>query len=214
MALPFGMTLIIGILFLVVVVLIAVFVRLYNKEEEVGEDLPFVINFAKPGVGAYGYLKDKIKSPIGRREIITLVPKDISHKDIIDKKEIKPQSFIVEKGKDCSLPRGSFSPGKNIFILLPKHAMDFSEEFLNTEIGSIFAFYTEYLNADNVVKEAMLEGMRRMSSHIRDMGEGEVSIDALEKIKSLSKDAVEMLKETRRERTSFGSSIPPPANPF
>lgn len=192
---------------LVIMGLVVWLIIILNKEDDNKEERVFAINFADLDAGrAYGNIISIDKRPHGRH-LVTLEPRDIGLKTIKDKKKIPNEEFIVATNKISTLPKGRWSKDKNILVLLPQHARDFPEEFLETSIGKALAFYVEYLNSDNTVKDAMAGGIEIMKSHLQKIGEGEMSIELINQLQGLFKDVATMKDDVRKDKSA--SFIPP-----
>jgi hypothetical protein len=182
---------------------------LINKKDDLKEDKDFYLNLANLDSGsAYGNIKKLDYSTALQRWKFEGEPRDISLKDILSGKKIKTPDFIVKRVE--TMAKSKWSAGKNIHCLLPQNASEIPPELMNTFLGKSLAFAIEYANADDIIKKAMQEGLDRVSSHLIEMGEGEVSIQAMTKFKELYKDIDSMYKETRRDRTG-ASAYPSPS---
>ena len=203
MAIPLYITISLSLVSgLIVLSLIIWLIRLIYTIEEIEVDEYFAINLAnlKNG-GAYG--KVKSITTIGNRYKVTMEPRDFSLQTLKENKSIKLITFIVEKNKIITFPKGTLSQEKHIQIFLPRHASDFPEQISNTQFGKCLEFFTEISNATNTELEAMREGFIRQKAQLINMGMGEVSIKSINYLESILKDVVEMKKDVMKDKPTM-----------
>ena len=203
-----NITFIIFIFGLIIIFLFCVLVYIIGKEEKVREEKVFGFSFFPQyhGSRAYGSIIDQKLGDEGRISKI-LKPGDISISEILKREKPKNQRINVEKNKVLSLQKG-FSKGRFIELYLPPTADDFPEEIKNSPIGKMLMFYTELTNASNTQIEAMSEGITRQKEHLKEMGWGEASISRLNYMQELFDDALNSIKETKKDKGT--SSFSPP----
>jgi len=168
-----------------IVLSILYIVLLSKKYEEIDSNIH--INFASKY--AHGrFIGAEISSEKGKgdRELITMIPKDVSFRNLT---ELKPVMFAVGKNKKITLPMGTLSKERHIVFDLPDKSDDFPKEFLITPLGKFLAFYTEIQNTENVALESKEEGKKRMAIIINNLGDGEAS-------RTWIKSAVEFMEDT------------------
>lgn len=179
-----------GILLVCVEIIIALY--FYYKEEEYKSEKNHVINLANLQDGrAYGHSL-YVEKIAGDRHKIMLYPTDFDFHDKESLREIKPVEIIVDSGKMLSFPKGTWSKYKNILFLLPTHANHLPKEFLQTSFGKTLALYMETVNAEYSVQQALLEGIARQKEHIKNLGNGEATVERLRQIEGLLKDAIKI----------------------
>ena len=104
-----------------------------------------------------GSLINKTTGRNGRLHF-TMIPKDS-----IDQ---KPILIIAEPNKVIPYPKNGWSGEKNIIEILPNSAQD----YISNLISNI-----EQKNAESHIINAQREGINRQASHLKDIGEGELS---------------------------------------
>lgn len=185
---------------LVALVLLVLLLRIVFKEKEEEEDRVIALNFLTNHSNgrAIGIERELIPGA-GERKIAILEPRDLNPKRKKEE-EIKNEKVIIDKDKILYCPKGSWSKDRNINIYIPPSASDFPISLKKTELGQALMFYTEVKNAVNTEINAIKEGSKRKSEILERLGDGEISVEFLEKnqelVKDLFKNIVDMkLKE-------------------
>ncbi len=84
------------------------------------------------------------------KKLITMIPYySEKEKKKLKLQVIEPVSFVVERNKAISLPRGTLDKAFNFLVCLPPSSKDFPEDIKDTLYGKALMNLTEEINAEN-----------------------------------------------------------------
>lgn len=197
-----------------VVIGLAVYVYfLYTRQQLPLEEQPFHLNLANAREGGAFGREIKVSEGINGRKVVTIMPRDFpAHYYRKNKDMIAPKTFVVDRGKHVTFPKGVWSKTDTISLSLPATAEELSEQMKDTMLGKVLALYIEMQNVSNIEIEAMREGINRQNKHIHEMGYGEVSIENLKRVNALYDDMLRTIRDARKDKST--SSFSPPNTNF
>lgn len=175
----------------------------FAKEEIEVEDnfiLNFMSNFAVPKKG-YCIGIEKSCSKINNRYLIEYLPTDLNKKELSEG-IIEPVRVSVDKNHIVVLPKGHPSKNKNLKIILAPRAEDYDDDFKLTFFGKILMNMTEAINAVNVETATVREGSERKTKILLNEGDGEISLNHIEKTDELMKQFTKMLVDNTSKPSS------------
>jgi hypothetical protein len=196
------MIVILALMVIIILGLVVFLLTRYFKSTPIREEANFILSFFphKHNGRAFGRIETVDEGP-DKQKIITFQPQDLSLKEIMDDATIPNETIIVNNGKLISLSKGLFSKGRYIDLALPPKSEDFPKEIANTPFGKMLQFYVELDNAENTEVSSLRNGIESIELMVKEMAGGEVSKTHLMHFTGLFKDWLDMMKETKKDKT-------------
>ena len=174
---------------------------LYFRSEDEKHKAPLILNFmASYAKGRALGLEVKTEK-VNNRFVIEYQPRDVTDEELLQKTKLDNVVVVVDRNKVITLPQGTLSAYRDIKILLPPNAEDFSTELKQTLFGKVLMQLTEAIGAYNVDADVAREGSERKTKILKKLGDGEISEAHLEReeelIKQLIKNASSETKNTQ-----------------
>jgi hypothetical protein len=145
------------------------------------------------------------------RLLIEYQPRDISDELLLGKTDIDNIKCVVDNDKIISLPLGTLSQYRDIKILLAPNPENYPIELKQTLFGKHLMQITEELNTKNLEVQMVREGSDRKTKMVKNMGDGEVSSQQIERFDELSKEMVKIAStENKNMPTRPTSGFHPP----
>lgn len=185
---------------------------IFRDDEEKFEDnliINFMSNYTIPIKGHAVGLEIETKR-IGNRYLIEYLPRDINRKRLEINKNIDTVKVAVDKNKMLVLPEGTLSGYRNVKILLPPKPEDFTDNLKTTLFGQAMMKLTEEINGANVESIIIREGSNRKDKLLKELGDGEISEEYIQRQKEINKEIDKMKQDSRG---SSSSSSPSPFRP-
>lgn len=199
-----GILAILLILFGVIIVVGGIFFWLYFKTEKepLETNLPIVINlidkFSPYNLGIEKSIK-KVKD--GRMHAV-MIPKDYHFK----KGYMVPeeQHIIIGRGRRIILPRGEVSKKRDILLYLPKDQEELTNYFKqNPELAKVLEGKINYENMRDSMLIGFEEWRKNISNLMKEIGLGELSTEAINKMKAQFTQIMDQVIETRTKEKTY-----------
>lgn len=175
-----------------------------NKKESEDDILEgsMVINLMAP-LGdnrAFG-IEKSAKIGDGGRWLCKYFPTDVHPDNVAKAKIVK---VVVGKGKRHVIPVNDWSAEKSIVIYLPPTTQELPD-YLKKIFGDKMNFI-EVINAVETELKAVRIGSKRKSQIAENLGDGELSQEALQQASEINKDLKKFYGEDRKKTSSSSSS--------
>jgi len=174
--------------------------KFYDDKDK--EDFTQVINLNTKRIPVQrGELVKVENSPTGR-QILHIMKRDYSNKEISD--GVKPEIYklIVTPKKLMTFPKGTWSTNKNVIQILPEETSDIPEEIKSTKYGKLLMDMTEKINTEETEISMVREGSKRKTQLLHHIGDGELSIDRIKHLEEVQKDFISAIGQ-QKENKSF-----------
>jgi hypothetical protein len=174
---------IIVFLFFIISLVAAFLIIKYLKFPEITDTLILFEDTSRSKGCGIAYLIEK-KIVKGGRLKLTYLPRDL--------KVSKPQTIIVDQMKTDSRPKGMWMQEHAVIRILPEDSVVYHSNILK-EI--------EHRSAESNIIKAQKEGLIRQSSHLKELGEGEISNMNIQLMNEFNKNLVK--NASKDEKTTF-----------
>jgi len=147
-----------------------------------------------------------------KRSLIIFEPRDINYNKLKKLKKgeiIENQKVVVENSKIKTLPMGDWSNEQTRKILLPPTPEDFPESLKKSSYGQILMRITEEINLENVEKDIIREGSNRKTKLLKELGDGEISIETISRMEKIFEDMLKKGQDIKQKDRSFAPTINP-----
>lgn len=183
---------------------------LYFKQQEKQTRQSLILNLMPQYAQGFAIGQEVNIQKSDNRFLVEYQPKDISDEFLLNKTEIENVKVVIDQNKIITLPAGTLSSYRDIKILLAPNAEDYSTELKSTIIGKYFMEMTENINNSNLETSIVREGSNRKTKMAKNMGDGEVSQQQIERFSELSDEMVKIATNDKGQNKSQGGGFHAP----